>query len=586
MIRYFKRFKFRDVYALAVILILTGFAIAASWPGNPERYLPGFIPWPAGGGVRVGDWERADFKLGLDLSGGVSITLEAQGQAARVRRGESLNEFIARENADPDISISLDDVLSLNPDLEDLAVEDYDRPLPEEIEEITLPLDTGSEALTASMEEALRVIEERVNGFGISEAEVTQVGDIRINAQIPGVDADQASDLVGSTAQLEFREIDLVNPSQPGALSPQVVRDAIDDVWNPAVRNDPEQLGIRAPQWFIPDAEEDVVVVEGQRWLPATGVNEAGETVQLTGRHLRPDSISRSLDQGGQPALDFGLDDEGARLMEQITRRLQPQGLPLGIFVDRELVSSPNVQGIIVDQGIINGLSEEDAVQLRRQLRAGALPINLRVLQNTEVAATLGEDSVVDTVQAGAVAFLAIIVFMIIYYRVPGLLAALALVAYGAGVLATFKLVPITLTLAGVAGLVLSIGFAVDGNVLIFERLKEELRLGRSLTGAVDAAWARAWPAIRDANVSTLITVAILWLFADALNQNLIKSFALALLVGTGFSFVTVMFVTRTLMNLAVSGGVPPGPRWFGVRRLSVVEPPTARSGPRAEDPA
>ena len=126
------------------------------------------------------------------------------------------------------------------------------------------------------------------------------------------------------------------------------------------------------------------------------------------------------------------------------------------------------------------------------------MPINLRVLQSTEVAATLGEDSVIDTVQAGVVAFVAIVVFMMIYYRVPGVVAALALIVYAAGVMATFKLVPITLTLAGVAGLVLSIGFAVDGNVLIFERLKEELRLGRSLSGAVETAWARAWPAIRD----------------------------------------------------------------------------------------
>lgn len=584
VIRFFQRFKFRDAYALAVILILTGFSIAATWPGQPERYLPDWIEWPRGGGVQVGDWERADFRLGLDLNGGVSITLEASGQAALVRRGESLNEFIERENASSGVEITLAELLERNPELESLAPEDYARPLPEEIEELVLPLDAGSDALAASVEEARRVIEERVNGFGISEAEVTIIGDSRINAQIPGVDADQASELVGSTAQLEFRELDLVNVSEPGPAPPLVVRDAIDDVWVAAARDNPDQLGLRAPSWFIPPPDEDVIVEEGQRWLPAVGITEAGDTVQLTGRHLDPNSITRTLDQGATPALEFELDDEGARLMEQITRRLQPQQLPLGIFVDRALVSSPTVQGIIVNQGIINGLTEEDAVTLRRQLRAGALPINLRVLQNTEVAATLGEDSVVETVQAGAVAFLAIIVFMIIYYRVPGLLAALALIVYGAGVLATFKLVPITLTLAGVAGLVLSIGFAVDGNVLIFERLKEELRLGRSLQGAVDTAWARAWPAIRDANVSTLITVAILWLFADALNQNLIKSFALALLVGTGFSFVTVMFVTRTFMNIAVSAGINPGPRSFGVRQLAVA--PRRRRGRGAEEPA
>ena len=313
-----------------------------------------------------------------------------------------------------------------------------------------------------------------------------------------------------------------------------------------------------------------MIVADGLRWLAATGINAEGATVQLTGRHLIADSISRTIDQAGDPALTFEFDDEGARLMEQITRRLfESRGL-LGIFVDGRLISSPSVNAVISDSGIINGLSEEDAITLRRQLRAGALPINLRVLQSTEVAATLGEDSVIATVQAGVVAFVAIVVFMMIYYRVPGVVAALALVVYAAGVMATFKLVPITLTLAGVAGLVLSIGFAVDGNVLIFERLKEELRLGRSLTGAVDTAWARAWPAIRDGNVSTIITVAILWLFADALNQNLIKSFALALLVGTGFSFVTVIFVTRNFMTIAVSTGWIRGLRPFGVRQMTV----------------
>ena len=564
MIDFFRRFKFRDAYVFALIVILTAFAVAASWPGNPDRYLPSFIPWPAGSGVSVGDWERTEFRLGLDLAGGVSITLEVSGEAAQVRRGESLNQFLEREG------VQLGDVLSLNPDLADLDESTYDLPLPADIAEITLPLNVDDASLVEAVEESRRVIEERVNGFGISEAEVTVVGDDRINAQIPGVDADEASDLVGSTALLEFRSIDAAQSQPERELDRLEITNAIDDVWDSTLPTDDDRFVRRAQAFYIPPEDEDVIVAEGLRWLPATGINSEGATVQLTGRHLIADSISRTVDQGAQPALTFEFDDEGARLMEQITRRLfENRGL-LGIFVDGRLISSPSVNAVIADSGIINGLSEEDAITLRRQLRAGALPINLRVLQSSEVAATLGEDSVIDTVQAGVVAFLAIVVFMIIYYRVPGLVAALALIVYAAGVMATFKLVPITLTLAGVAGLVLSIGFAVDGNVLIFERLKEELRLGRSLTGAVDTAWARAWPAIRDGNVSTIITVAILWLFADALNQNLIKSFALALLVGTGFSFVTVIFVTRNFMTIAVSTGWIRGLRPFGVRQMTV----------------
>ncbi len=561
---FIRRFKFRDAYIFVVILILTGFAIAASWPGNPDRYLPSFIPWPSGGGVNVGDWNRDEFRLGLDLAGGVSITLEVAGEAAPVRRGESLTQFLEREG------VALDDLISLNPDLAELDAESYDLPLPEYIFEIVLPLNVDDASLEEAVAESQRVIEDRVNGFGISEAEVTVVGTDRINAQIPGVDADEASDLVGSTALLEFRSIDPAQPQQQLPLSQLQIGAAIDDVWDTTLPSNDDRFVRRADPYFIPPPDEDVIVANGARWIPASGINAVGAEVQLTGRHLIANSIARTIDQAGSPALLFELDDEGARLMEQITRRLFESRGALGIFVDGQLISSPSVNAVISDSGIISGLSEEDAITLRRQLRAGALPINLRVLQSTEVAATLGEDSVIDTVQAGVVAFLAIVVFMIIYYRVPGLVAALALVVYAAGVMATFKLVPITLTLAGVAGLILSIGFAVDGNVLIFERLKEELRLGRSLSGAVDTAWARAWPAIRDGNVSTIITVAILWLFADALNQNLIKSFALALLVGTGFSFVTVIFVTRNFMTIAVSTGWVRGLRLFGVRQMTV----------------
>ncbi len=560
---FFRRFRFRDAYTFAVIIILTAFAIAASWPGNPDRYLPNFIPWPEGGGVQVGDWTRDEFRLGLDLAGGVSITLEVSGEAAPVRRGESLSQFLEREGAE------LATVLELNPALSELDEEVYDLPLPEEIGEIILPLDVSGADLEEAVEESRRVIEERVNGFGISEAEVTVVGADRINAQIPGVNADEASDLVGSTALLEFRQIDPAQPQPSAPVNQLDIQDALDDVWDATLPDD-ERFVKRGAPYFIPPPDEDVIVADGVRWIPATGINQQGETVQLTGRHLIADSIARTLDNAGDPALAFEFEDEGARLMEQITRRLfETRGL-LGIFVDGQLISSPAVNAVISDSGIINGLSEEDAITLRRQLRAGALPINLRVLQSTEVAATLGEDSVIDTVQAGVVAFVAIVLFMMVYYRVPGVVAALALIVYAAGVMATFKLVPITLTLAGVAGLVLSIGFAVDGNVLIFERLKEELRLGRSLNGAIETAWARAWPAIRDGNVSTIITVAILWLFADALNQNLIKSFALALLVGTGFSFVTVIFVTRNFLTIAVSTGLIRGLAPFGVRELTL----------------
>ena len=552
--------------ALFVILAVATFCIVVTWPGNPSKYLPGFIPWPSGAGLSVGGFERNEFRLGLDLAGGVSVTLEAAGSAAPVREGESLNDFAARQD------VPLATLLDLNPDLARLDAAEHDRPLADTISTVILPLDPDLD-LTEEIEQARLIIEERVNGFGVSEAEVTIVGGDRINAQIPGVSAAQAAGLVGSTALLEFREIDPVFPLAPLAVDPLAVRTTLFDAFDPAARQGGPDARPRLSETRVADPTEDVILAPRRsgeppvRWIPARGLLD-GEEVSLTGTFLIADSITRTLDGVGQPALTFEFDDDGAELFEQITGRLVTAQAPLGIFVDGRLISAPNVNAVISRSGIITGLSDDDARTLRLQLRAGALPINFQTIQQTEVAATLGEDSVIDTVQAGLIAFLAIVVFMVVYYRLPGLLAALALFVYAAMVMATFKLVPVTLTLAGIAGFVLSVGLAVDGNILIFERMKEELRLGRSLQGAIEAGWNRAWPAIRDGNVSTLITVAILWFFADALNANLIKSFAIALLVGTIFSMVTAIFVTRTFLNALVGFRLTRRPWLFGIRDM------------------
>ena len=176
-----RRFRFRDAYIFALIVILGAFAIAAAWPGNPDKYLPDFVPWPSGGGVSVGSFERTEFRLGLDLAGGVSVTLEVAGEAAAVRRGESLNAFLEREG------VSRDVVLELNPALGELDREEDDQPLPAGITTIVLPLDVDDATLAEAVEESRRIIEERVSGFGVSEAEVTLVGD----------NADQRSDSRG-----------------------------------------------------------------------------------------------------------------------------------------------------------------------------------------------------------------------------------------------------------------------------------------------------------------------------------------------------------------------------------------------------
>jgi len=221
------------------------------------------------------------------------------------------------------------------------------------------------------------------------------------------------------------------------------------------------------------------------------------------------------------------------------------------------LISAPAPkQAITGGNAVITGLELNEARRLKVQLNAGALPVPLRAIQESEVDATLGEDTLVRSVQAGMIGVLAVMAFMVLYYRLPGVLASMALVTYGSTVMMIFKLGPIigpvTITLAGIAGFVLSIGMAVDANILVFERTKEELRAGRNLAAAIEHGFDRAWSSIRDSNISTLITCAILWWFGDQFGASLVKGFALTLGIGVLISMFSAITVTRTFLRLLV----------------------------------
>ncbi|HET7738213.1 MAG TPA: protein translocase subunit SecD [Tepidiformaceae bacterium] len=356
--------------------------------------------------------------------------------------------------------------------------------------------------LDAAMDVAREVIERRVNEFGVSEAEIQQTSGNRLTVQIPGMPLADAERLIGQTAQLEFR-----------------------------VYNDLGEL------------------------VPATGVVD-GQTLTMTGQYLKNNTFpSRS---GTTFLVNFETTDVGAKLMEQITTRalqypqqsLQNQLL---IFLDNELISNAAVNGVISDAGVITGQESFTAASdFSKQLNAGALPVPLRTIQSNEVSATLGEDSVVDSVHAGEIGLIAVALFMILMYRLPGLLAAAALGVYTALTLMVFKTWPVTLTLSGIAAFVLSVGMAVDANILIFERMKEELRRGRTLNSAIDIGFARAWTSIRDSNVSTLITCLILYWFGDQFGASLVKGFALTLAIGVAVSMFSAITVTRTFLKMVV----------------------------------
>jgi preprotein translocase subunit SecD len=265
----------------------------------------------------------------------------------------------------------------------------------------------------------------------------------------------------------------------------------------------------------------------------------------------------------GLPILNFGMNEEGARLLGQATARLSGVQEPMAFFLDGQpirgagdFIIAPRVQQQITDRGTINGLSREDADDLATLLRTGAFPVPLNVVQQEEVDATLGDNAVVDSVQAGLIAIAVVMAFMVAYYRLPGVLASLALFVYVALTLAVYKIWPVTITSAGMAAFVLSVGMAVDANILIFERMKEELRLGRSLVGAIDAGFSRAWTSIRDSNVSTLITCIILYWFGDQFGASLVKGFALTLALGVLVSMFSAITVTRTFLHALVGSPV------------------------------
>jgi preprotein translocase subunit SecD len=233
---------------------------------------------------------------------------------------------------------------------------------------------------------------------------------------------------------------------------------------------------------------------------------------------------------------------------------------PLAFFLDGKAITTaaghidaPIVQAVISDKGQITGMKLDEAQNLVKLLKAGAFPVPLKVVQSENVDATLGQDSVQASVIAGETAMVVIMLFMVLYYRLPGLIASVALSVYATIVLAVFKLLPVTLTLSGIAAFVLSVGMAVDANILIFERMKEELRIGRSLVVALEEGFRRAWSSIRDSNVSTLITCAILYWFGDQFGASLVKGFALTLALGVLISMFSAILVTRTFLRIVVS---------------------------------
>jgi len=354
-----------------------------------------------------------------------------------------------------------------------------------------------------SMDSLRDVVERRINLFGVAEPLVQvekSAGQWQLIVELAGIrDINSAIRLIGETPALDFRE-----------ARPTEERDAI-------LAAQKNKQRINEDPYFIP--------------------------TELTGRYVKGATLSFNS-TSAEPQINLELTSEGATIFGQVTKR--NVGKQLAIYLDGAPISAPMVREEITGgKATISGnFTPEAAKALVGRLNAGALPVPITLIAQQSVGASLGQESLDRSLYAGLIGFLAVAVFMIIWYRVPGVMAVFALLLYIAISLVVFKLVPVTLTVAGIAGVILSIGMAVDANILIFERMKEELKRGKQFEEGVREGFARAWTSIRDSNVSSLITAAILYWFGS----SMVRGFALTLGIGIVISMFSAITVTRSLL--------------------------------------
>jgi preprotein translocase subunit SecD len=331
----------------------------------------------------------------------------------------------------------------------------------------------------------------------------------------------------------------------------------------PGVKNIDEALKLIGQVAELDFREQKVDATGNTTWVKAKAVGSNGTEEELTGKYFKPNATA-GLNSQNEPEVAFEWNAEGAVLFKQITTRNLNK--PLGIFLDNELISAPTVQAVIEAKGVITGLSLEKARTLAIQLNSGALEVPLTIVGRTDIGATLGADSLNKSLLAGIIGSALIILFMIIYYRVSGLVACLALVVYAVLNLAVFRLIPVVLTLPGIAGFIVSVGMGVDGNVLVCERLKEELRRGSTLQRAVEESFHQSWSAIWDSNVTVFIACAVLiWLGTRIFANPTVVGFAVTLFIGVALSMFTQVVVTRAFLRTVVASGLAKSPRAYGV---------------------
>ena len=383
-----------------------------------------------------------------------------------------------------------------------------------------LPADQVVDA--EAMEAARGIVENRVNGLGVVEPVVQAVGGRRVLVELPGIkDPEAAVATLKQTGLMEWVD----TGSQ--YLDP----------------------GTKIKTDFGTSAEPTSEITATETTTPTEKVYH---TV-LTGRDLKTARVE--FDRNGLPVIAFELNTDGGKVFAEHTAKNINRYL--AIALDKVIISCPRINSSIPDgKGeIIGQFTVDQAKATVLQLRYGALPVPLKVVDSRAVGPSLGQDSIQKSIRAGTIGLVIVLLFMLIYYRLLGFLADLALVICALVTLSLFKLIPVTLTLPGIAGFLVSVGMAVDANILIFERIREELRQGRTLERAIDSGFRRAWTSILDSNISTWITCGILYLFGSSFGATVVKGFAVTLALGVLVSMFTAVTVTRTLVRTAFAIG-------------------------------
>jgi len=448
-----------------------------------------WIVWPDNPGIHIGNFEKEiETRLGLDLVGGVSALLEA--------------DLPAGTSVDPE-----------------------------------------------AMRTAVRIVENRVNGLGVTESVVQQAGDRRVVVELPGeTDPEKALSILKQTGLLEFVDFSDLTQQDFLLLGESTIKTdfAMEDKLLPSIEPTPGQEQSEESTSSVSPIEDRVF-----------------NTV-MTGADLK--SVQVVTGPTGEYQVSFELTPNGSSIFSDFTTN--NIGKMLAIVLDKGIISAPIINDAITDgRGVITGnFDYESANALAIQLRYGSLPIPLKVVETTTVGPTLGQDSLQKSLIAGVIGFSIVILFMGLYYRLPGFVADISIIIYAVFAFALFRFIPITLTLPGVAGFLLSTGSALDANILVFERIKEELRAGKPLQQSINLGWKRAWPSIRDSNIAILITCGILFWFGSAFGATIVKGFSITLALGIIISVFTALIVTRALLILVLGFFKPTNyPKWFGI---------------------